>query len=151
MANKKTSSTRAADTARKIWLAGIGAYGRAFSDAHGSLTRVGEETSKAFDDLVERGETIEDHSRDSAPKAASGNLVIEERIKRLRSKIGLPEDGRGALHKEMDDLKDQLDRIETKLDHLIANQKTGTGKSPTKDATTAETVSRKKATPKRSS
>jgi len=53
---KKRSST---ETARRIWLAGIGAYGRAFTEAQGALKDVTGKSSEVFDDLVQKGEIIE--------------------------------------------------------------------------------------------
>jgi len=149
MPSKKTPSNRGADTARKIWLAGIGAYGRAFSEAQESITRVGEETSKVFDDLVSRGETIEEtmeeRGREVAAKVAPGNLIVDERIKVLRSKIGLPADGGINMQDEVDDLKEQLVRIESKLD-LLLSEKTAPAPKPS----SRKSAPRKKATTKRS-
>ena len=55
----KKSKPLSGDTARKIWLAGIGAYGRAFSEASDQLSKVTKGGGKVFDDLVEKGEVIE--------------------------------------------------------------------------------------------
>ena len=54
--DKKRSST---ETARRIWLAGIGAYGRAFTEAQEAIKDVTGKSSDVFDDLVQKGEMIE--------------------------------------------------------------------------------------------
>ncbi len=38
--------------ARKIWLAGLGAYGKSIEDAHGQIDKASQEASKFFHDLV---------------------------------------------------------------------------------------------------
>ena len=57
--NRNKSPNKNTDTARKIWLAGIGAYGRAFSEVQEGLSKAGKSTSKVFDELVEKGEVLE--------------------------------------------------------------------------------------------
>ena len=140
MAKKNSSSVRGGETARRIWLAGIGAYGRAFSEAQESLAKVTEETSKVFDDLVARGEAIEDtveeQSRELAAKVAPGNAAIDDRIKRLRSKIGLPEMGTAHIDDDLDDIRSRLDRIEEKLDAILAETTTPVKKSTRKKSAT---------------
>lgn len=107
------------DIARKIWLAGIGAYGRAVSDAQDSLSRVGIETSKLFDDLVRRGEeledTIESRGRELADRVRNAPaLSFQERIKGMREKLKLrpswTDDDR------LSAIEERLDRIERQLD-----------------------------------
>ena len=77
------------DTARKIWLAGIGAYGKAFTDAQESLAKVSGDTSRVFEELVAKGEEIEDtveaHGRELAKRVAAPSLSIDDRIKQMRA------------------------------------------------------------------
>ena len=54
--DKKRSNT---ETARRIWLAGIGAYGRAFTEAQEALKDVTGKGSEIFEDLVQKGQVIE--------------------------------------------------------------------------------------------
>lgn len=120
MARKKTPPGPAGDMARKIWLAGIGAYGRAFSDAQESIAKVSDETSKYFEDLVERGEEIEDavetRGREIAERVKAPGFSMDERIKEMREKLKL-----GAVGGEsrLDGIEDRLAAIEDKLDLLI--------------------------------
>ena len=125
MAKKKSPTVPAGDMARKIWLAGIGAYGRAFSDAQESLARVSGETSKYFEDLVERGEEIEDtvetRGRELAERIKSPGFSMEDRIKEMRERLKL-----GAVGGEsrLDAIEARLGAIEEKLDALIASAAT---------------------------
>ncbi len=120
MAKKKTPPGPAGDMARKIWLAGIGAYGRAFSDAQESIAKVSDETSKYFEDLVERGEEIEDavetRGREIARRVAPSSFSMEDRIRDMRERLKL-----GAVGGEsrLDAIEARLTAIEDKLDMLI--------------------------------
>ena len=110
-----------ADTARKIWLAGIGAYGRAFSEAQESIAKVSDETSKYFEDLVERGEEIEDtvetRGREIAKRVKAPGFSMDDRIKDMRERLKL-----GAVGGEtrLDDIEARLATIEDKIDQLIS-------------------------------
>lgn len=120
MARKKAPPGPAGETARKIWLAGIGAYGRAFSEAQESIAKVSGETSKYFEDLVERGEEIEDavetRGREIAERVKAPGFSMDDRIKEMREKLKL-----GAVGGEsrLDVIDARLTAIEDKLDQLI--------------------------------
>lgn len=64
------------DIARKIWLAGVGAYGRAFTEARDSAEKLAQGATEAFDQLVAKGEVIEDEVRDRIAKAPAGKKVV---------------------------------------------------------------------------
>lgn len=114
------------DTARKIWLAGIGAYGRAFSEAQESIAKITGESAKIFDELVAKGEAIERkmeaQGRKVAAQVAPGGLPLDERIRRMRERIGLGDD-RGALEEELRALDARLTRVEEDLRRLVAPKK----------------------------
>lgn len=123
--DKKRSST---DTARRIWLAGIGAYGRAFTEAQEAIKDVSGKSSEVFDDLVQKGEMIEmvvaakrkeivEKAVDKAkPDIKMPDLHIDERIKKMRSRLSGVDDQsvRG------EDLEQRLNGIEAKLDQILA-------------------------------
>ena len=137
---KKSSrpAPRPTDTARKIWLAGIGAYGRAFSDAQESLAKMSGDTSRVFDELVAKGEeieeTVEAHGRELAKRVAPGSFSIDDRIKQMRARLQNDEE---ADDSRLAEIENRLSAIEEKLDVLIAStakpaaKKTST-KRPTK-------------------
>jgi poly(hydroxyalkanoate) granule-associated protein len=65
------------DIARKIWLAGVGAYGRAFNEAQERLDKLADNAGEMFDELVARGEKIEDKVRSQISKSDAGGRVTE--------------------------------------------------------------------------
>lgn len=65
------------DVARKIWLAGVGAYGRMFDEAQDQVARLSQNASEMFDDLVSRGEKVEDEVRTRISKSNAGARVVK--------------------------------------------------------------------------
>jgi hypothetical protein len=93
------------DLSRKIWLAGVGAYGRAYDLAQDQLEKVAGSASDMFDHLVARGEQLEDTVRETLAKneaahkvgevvekvqafSAERQAVLEQRIETVRKVIG---------------------------------------------------------------
>ena len=124
MADRKDKGSKKAnpisgDTARRIWLAGIGAYGKAFSEAQETLSKVSGGTSKVFDELVEKGEVIEtmvsikgkDIAQDVMEK--TGASSFDDRIEKMRAKL------RRSVNDNSDELEDRMDVLEAKLDKII--------------------------------
>lgn len=72
-ANKKILD---GDIARKIWLAGVGVYGRAYSEAQGAAGKFAAEAGETFDQLVAKGEAMEDTVREAITKAPAGMKVV---------------------------------------------------------------------------
>lgn len=139
MTDKKSKS---GDTARKIWLAGIGAYGRAFSEVQEGFSKATKNTSKVFDELVEKGEVLEtivtNKSKEAFEKVSDklgdkmgDGFDMDDRIAKMRARLK-----RGGGHDA--DIEDRLDAIEAKLDEVL---KLLMPKKP---------APRKKATPKKS-
>lgn len=119
MAKKPAQSP---DTARKIWLAGIGAYGRAFSEAQESIAKLSGESARVFEDLVAKGEAIEKkveaQGRKVAAQVAPAAHTLDERIRRMRERIGLG-DEHSSLEDEVRDLAARVARLEAKLDPIV--------------------------------
>jgi len=141
--DKKSTQRTNTETARRIWLAGIGAYGRAFTEAQEAIKDVTGKSSEIFDELVQKGTMIEKvveiKSKDMMDKASlpnfdMPNLDIDERIKAMRSRLTRGDDSYSAL-------ETRLDTIEAKLDKLltILEPKKPVKKLSTKRAKTART------------
>ena len=64
------------DVARKIWLAGVGVYGRAYSEAQDAAGKLAANAGETFDQLVARGEVLEDTVREAITKAPAGKKVV---------------------------------------------------------------------------
>jgi septation ring formation regulator EzrA len=111
------------DIARKIWLAGIGAYGKAFNDAQGAYAKMGQETTKVFEELVGKGSELENKVTDTAkkyvPKAAQMHKSnIEDRMERMKTALGMVGDS-NVQNDKVDMIEERLDTIEAKLDTLL--------------------------------
>ena len=59
----KGKINEAEEMARKIWLAGLGAYGKSVEEAQGRYEKLSEEANKMFDELVTKGETLEEDAK----------------------------------------------------------------------------------------
>ena len=151
--DKKKASDESAmrsttDTARRIWLAGIGAYGRAFTEAQEALKDVTGKSSEVFEDLVQKGTMIEKvvevKGKNMIDKASVPSLDIDERIKAMRARLS-----RGGSDVN-DDIEARLAAVEAKLDKVLdLLEPKKTAKKPS--AKRAKTVRTKKVAPKKKS
>ena len=117
MSTKKSNvSDKASEIAKNIWLAGVGAYGKAADEAQERLEKAGVETPKLFRDLVKAGTALEEGARQSikSTKAASRSSV-EDRINKVRDNFNLQRFGRSD---ELTELLAKVDLISKKLDLL---------------------------------
>ena len=55
----KAVEAQTAEMAHKIWLAGVGAYGKAYDTALANANALNKQSAELFDELVKRGEEIE--------------------------------------------------------------------------------------------
>lgn len=111
-AAKKTKTAKTAapeagpdlDIARKIWLAGVGAYGRAFTEARDSAEKLAQGATEAFDQLVAKGEVIEDEVRDRIAAAPAGKKVADlvgDLTKQSKERRAALEDRIGKVRKSL--------------------------------------------------
>lgn len=130
MAKKPQAS---ADTARKIWLAGIGAYGRAFTEAQEQVAKLTGESARVFDDLVAKGEEIErkvdEGRRKMSERLGPAGGAFEERIKRMRERIGNIGDDDGALEARVAALEARVAALETPAARPSAKRKSAKKKA----------------------
>jgi hypothetical protein len=138
------SSKKSSDVARRIWLAGIGAYGRAFEEGRDMMKGIGSKVpgagSDMFEKLAEKGESLEMAAKikgmQLAGKASDltddvkSTVGIEDRIASMRARLG------GSSDDRLDAVEARLARIEAKLDKLLA---TPVKKASAKRATTQRT------------
>ena len=140
--SKKDEKKRSgSDTARRIWLAGIGAYGRAFSEAQEAIKDVTGEASDVFDNLVQKGEVIEmavqSKRKNMMSKVGVPDLDMSDRIEKMRSRLQ-----RGAESADLSSVHERLDAIEAKLDKILAAQKP-VKKPPSSRARTSRNTTKK--------
>jgi polyhydroxyalkanoate synthesis regulator phasin len=112
--DKSKVTDKASEIAKNIWLAGVGAYGRAVEDAQGRLEKA-MEPPKLFRDLVKAGSALEDEAREALEASASARSSVEERIARVRENFHNQRPARIedllALHKKVDQLTRKVDRL----------------------------------------
>lgn len=146
MAKKlKKTPTRGADMARKIWLAGVGAYGRAFTGAQESIAKMSGETSRMFDELVAKGEkieeTVETRGRELAEQVKAQSISIDDRIKQMRARLLAYDEDRDD---RLASVEVRLAAVEKKLGRLLGEGKAKKAKKATKKKTTKKKAAAKK-------
>jgi len=117
MSNKKSNvSDKASEIAKNIWLAGVGAYGKAADEAQERLEKAGVETPKLFRDLGKGGAALEEGARESIKSTRrASKSSVEERINKVRENFNLQRFGRSD---ELAELQTKVDLISSKLDLL---------------------------------
>lgn len=105
---RKTFESNAVETSRKIWLAGIGAYGMAFDVARNGATSVNEQSVEMFHDLVERGGSIESE----VLTRIGDNKAVTDASQRMRQMVDssqkFQETVRDRFEARMDRMRDML-------------------------------------------
>lgn len=116
---------RIKDSARQIWLAGLGAY-----------TKAEEDTGKFFERLVQEGEELENRTRgvvNRQVKAVEDRVgevrdratgtwdrlesVFDQRVSRALDRLGIPTPGRVRdLEQEVATLQAEVERLRNKLE-----------------------------------
>lgn len=152
MADDKSKVTdKAGEIAKNIWLAGVGAYGRAVDEAQGRLEKAGVEPPKLFRELVKAGAALEEEARDAIEAGNAARNSVEERINRVRENFNLQRPARGedllALHEKIDRLANKVDALADALSAVAKPSR----KTPTRKkkpvAKTASKQSPKRKTP----
>ncbi len=110
---------KASEIAKNIWLAGVGAYGKAAGEAQDRLEKAGVETPKLFKDLVKAGAALESEAKKGISAGQSASNSVEERINRVRENFSLNRLGRTdeatSLHAKVDLLSMKIDLLTNAL------------------------------------
>jgi poly(hydroxyalkanoate) granule-associated protein len=132
---KKVTKARAEiDIARKIWLAGVGAYGRVFAETQGALEKLAGNASETFDQLVASGEKTEDAVRARIAKSGDGIErvigTVAKQVQDIRGSRGMALDARiDQVRKTLSDtlapfnvtaLAKSVDKLTAKVESLSA-------------------------------
>ena len=150
MSDEKSKVTdKASEIAKNIWLAGVGAYGKAVDDAQGRLEKA-MEPPKLFRELVKAGTALEDDARDALETAAAARSSVEERINRVRENFHMQRPARiedlTALHKKVDQLTRKVDKLSKALAEQGIARASGKRKTTAaKKSSAASSATRKKA------
>jgi len=79
------------DIARKIWLAGVGAYDRIRQETQGAVEKIAHTATETFEELVAKGEEVEDSVRKSlskSPQLEKMKTYTEEQRAALETRLG---------------------------------------------------------------
>jgi hypothetical protein len=140
--DKSNVSDKASEIAKNIWLAGLGAYGKAFNEAHDRLDKAAKEPPRMFKDLVEKGAQLEDEVKDSLSNIRkSSTSSVEERIRKVRENFNLNFSSRGN---ELTEINAKLDALTRKVDALskAVDAKKPSRKTPAKKKAASKTRKR---------
>jgi len=142
--NTKKTIEQTADLSRKIWLAGVGAYGRAYTGTKDGIEQASHLSSEMFDELVARGEKIEDDVRSTVTNNERFTQVIDavgkfgaQRKARFEERVGAVRKGLG-LNRGMFNMDEKIDSLSDEVSALrkdIAAIKKAVAKPATKKAT----------------
>jgi hypothetical protein len=157
MSDEKSKVTdKASEIAKNIWLAGVGAYGKAVDEAQGRLERA-MEPPKLFRDLVKAGSALEEDARGALEASAAAKTSVEQRINRVRENFHMQRPARiediAALQKKVEQLSRKVDKLARALAEKTPAEKTpgrrraAVAKVPSRK--TAAKTSRKKTKPGR--
>lgn len=106
--------------AKKIWLAGLGAYGQRLDEAVGHYNKVNEKTNQLFGELVNKGTDLEKITRDKFEEVKSQSSdTIDQRMSSVRQKLGLSE---SEEEKRLTDIEEKLEAL-TKMVEGLAKAK----------------------------
>lgn len=148
--DKNKVSDKASEIAKNIWLAGVGAYGKAVDEAQGRLEKA-MEPPKLFRDLVRAGTALEEDAREALESSSTAaKNSVEERISRVRENFHQQRPARiedlTALHKKVDQLTRKVDKLAKALAERDEPAKPVKRKAaPAKAKARAKTATRKKA------
>ena len=156
---KSKVADKASEIAKNIWLAGVGAYGRAVDEAQGRLEKA-MEPPKLFRDLVKAGAALEEDAKGVIEEASAGaRSSVEQRINRVRENFHMQRHARiediVALQKKVDQLSRKVDKLTRALaerDMTSPTRKTPANKAAAKKkAPAAKTAGKTGATRKKAS
>jgi polyhydroxyalkanoate synthesis regulator phasin len=107
--NAVVEAADAEDVARKIWLAGVGAYGRMFAEATDRVGKAAGSANELFEQLVARGEALEESVKE--------RLEANEATQKVAGVITKIQDFRAEQRKA---LQSRVETIRKAVDHTIA-------------------------------
>ncbi len=101
----------AEDVARKIWLAGLGAYGKSVDSLQGQYEKVNADSNRVFNELVAKGEALEGEAKTKLKEKAA----VDKRVAEVRKKLGLDKSEQAEKIDELSKKIDDLTEIVAKL------------------------------------
>jgi polyhydroxyalkanoate synthesis regulator phasin len=109
----KEKTATAEDMARKVWLAGLGAYGKSYEEVKGRFETLSTDSNKLFAELVVKGEKLETEGKGKIEEVKTkvvAKTEVEARIETVRTKLGL----------NNTDSEQKIEELNAKIDALTA-------------------------------
>jgi hypothetical protein len=109
----KNKASQAEAMTRKIYLAGLGAYGKNFEDTQSRFESLKTESNKMLADLVAKGEKLEIEGKNkfvAVQTKISTKADLNNRVTELRTKLGL----------NKTDADQKVEALSAKIDALTA-------------------------------
>ncbi len=96
------------DIARKIWLAGVGAYGRILAETQGAVEKFAATANETFDELVAKGEEVEDSVRKQLAKSPQVEKMTQA-VETATSKLSTyTDEQRAALEARLEKVRETV-------------------------------------------
>jgi hypothetical protein len=99
------------EIARKIWLAGLGAYEKSVEQVKGSVEKFNHDATQKFENLVTQGEKVESKSK----AKFKDKLAVDQRIEDVRNKLGL---GSSKTDTKIDTLAEKVEALSSAVSKL---------------------------------
>ncbi|MBR9910111.1 MAG: phasin family protein [Gammaproteobacteria bacterium] len=125
----KKAHNKTEEIGRRIWLAGLGAYGQSYDNVQNSVEKINNESRSYFEKLVARGEELENQTRKTLHETRENavkktNSKIREQKEKLASqaeklqKFSLDSLSLDKLKPDMPSLENLTDTINGRLDDI---------------------------------
>lgn len=100
---------------RKTWLAGIGAYVKAFEQVQSQYQKFNSERVRLFKEFVSKGEEYTADSKESISEGVREETAVDKRVAEVRKQLGLDttstETKISELSKKVDELTEVLKKL----------------------------------------
>src|SRR5690606_11230660 len=95
MTDRKKATEKTEEITRKIWLAGLGAYGQGLDNLHQGYEKMNDQAREFFEELVSRGEKVEQETKSGVKstrekireQADKNKEMLSEQFSELREKM----------------------------------------------------------------
>lgn len=118
----KERATQAEVMARKVWLAGLGAYGKSVEEVRGRVEALSADSNKLFAELVAKGEKLEAEGKgkiNEVTNQISAKADIDSRVETVRVKLGL---NNSDTDQKIEELNAKIDALTDVVAKLAAKQ-----------------------------
>ncbi|MFT5707255.1 MAG: hypothetical protein ACI9ES_001546 [Oceanospirillaceae bacterium] len=75
--------------ARKIWLAGLGIYGKSFEEIQNRFEKINGERARLFKEFVSKGEDFSADTSENPTKDVQEETAVDKRVADVRKRLGL--------------------------------------------------------------